>query len=158
MSKEDINRRYRFYKHVNIGWPNVCWEWNGPFFSKKLPLRGQFWWGEINGKDKTVSASRAIWIIENGEITNGLHVLHRCNNSKCVNVSHLYLGTHENNMRDRDECGRTSKGAHRYNFLRTEELTNKVKEMRSKKTKIADIMSELGVSRNTIYRCLGMIK
>lgn len=144
MDYENERRRLRLLmKAAHIHRPERCWPWQGTIFSMKhkdLPY-GQFWWGEINGKNKTISAHRASYLIHKGEIAVGLQVLHRCNNSVCINPDHLYLGTHENNMRDRDECGRTSKGTHRYNFLRTPELTNKVKEMRACKTKISDIIT-----------------
>lgn len=153
---DNINKRIkqRFYKRVNVGFPDDCWEWTGTFFSMKhkdLPY-GQFWWGTINGKDKTISAHRAAYILECGAIPEGLQILHKCNNSKCVNYRHLYAGTHENNMRDRDASGRTSKWDKRYNFIRTDDLCQKVKDMLSQKVKISDICEALSIGRSTVYR------
>ncbi|MER6978886.1 hypothetical protein [Streptomyces carpinensis] len=50
-------------------------------------------------------AARAVWIIRHGD--PGDHdVLHRCNNGSgahgCINISHLKLGDHTENMRDRN--------------------------------------------------------
>lgn len=36
----------------------------------------------------------------------GWHVLHKCDNPACIEPSHLYLGTDQDNARDRKERGR----------------------------------------------------
>ena len=76
-----------------------CWLWLGP---RDGDGYGRFW---INGR-KT-SAHRLAWTLAHGEIADGLHVLHRCDRPACVNPDHLALGTHWQNMADRDAKGRT---------------------------------------------------
>jgi Mor family transcriptional regulator len=58
----------------------------------------------------STSAHRIAYIIQYGSIPEGMFVLHKCDNAKCINHEHLELGNHEKNMTDRDERGRTAKG------------------------------------------------
>src|SRR5690606_13496445 len=55
---------------------------------------------------RTLTASRVSWEIHRGAITGGLHVLHHCDNPRCVNPKHLYLGTQKENSRDMVERNR----------------------------------------------------
>lgn len=55
-------------------------------------------------------AHRAAWKLLVGEIPTGLCVLHTCDNRKCVNPKHLFLGTRTDNNLDRDTKGRTARG------------------------------------------------
>ena len=57
----------------------------------------------------------------------GLWALHHCDNSWCINPKHLYRGTHYDNVRDRNERGRTLKGSEVSNSKLTED---QVKEIR----------------------------
>jgi HNH endonuclease len=61
--------------------------------------------GNRNFRGIPMLASRAAWIEANGPVPDGLWVLHRCDNPPCVKVSHLYLGTPQDNVRDMWERG-----------------------------------------------------
>ena len=51
-------------------------------------------------------AHRLAWTKAHGPIPKGMMVLHTCDNRKCYNVDHLFLGTTTDNMRDMIRKGR----------------------------------------------------
>ena len=77
---------------------NGCWEWNGYINDSG--------YGRYRLKNKKTLAHRAAWLLLRGPIPNDLLVLHHCDNPKCVNPDHLYLGTNGDNMRDCARRGR----------------------------------------------------
>lgn len=88
----------RFWGYVNMGAKDSCWEWTGA-----LDHNG---YGKFNVNKKIRIASRVAWEIIHGETE--LHVLHKCDNSKCCNPSHLFPGTHKQNMQDASQKKRLS--------------------------------------------------
>lgn len=63
-------------------------------------------YGRFRMGDHTVLAHRLAWEMQNGPIPEGMCVCHRCDVPSCVNVDHLFLGTHDDNMADRHAKGR----------------------------------------------------
>jgi hypothetical protein len=84
----------RMASKTRRGGDDECWQWTGSGDGKG--------YGKINIDGRMVHAHRVAWQLANGPIPDGLHVLHTCDNRGCVNVRHLWLGTHQDNMRDRD--------------------------------------------------------
>lgn len=72
------------------------------------------WLGSTNndgyGRMRTNSIKhgthRLMWEAKNGPIPDGLCVLHRCDVPSCININHLFLGTHKDNVQDAIKKGR----------------------------------------------------
>lgn len=132
-------------------WRNVektdgCWLWRGALNQKG--------YGSIQegGKgSKRVATHRLSYQLANGPVPDGLFVLHKCDVPNCVNPDHLWLGTHEDNMRDMREKGRAStdapKGTHNGKALLNEGI---VRYIRASPLGHAALSRELGVSPNCI--------
>lgn len=88
---------------------DTCWVW--------VACRDKHGYGRFGLGGRVIRAYRASWILHNGPIPEGAHVLHKCDNPPCVRPDHLYLGTHKDNMRDMRVRKRASgpKGTNNYN-------------------------------------------
>lgn len=59
----------------------------------------------VNGRTRKMS--RLVWEHYYGPIPQGMCVCHECDNRKCINIEHLFLGTNRDNILDRTHKGRT---------------------------------------------------
>ncbi len=59
----------------------------------------------VKYKYKQRMAHRLAWELYVGEIPKGLQINHKCNNAKCVNIEHLYVGTQKDNIKDCIDSG-----------------------------------------------------
>lgn len=90
-----------FWKNVNRGRDDECWPWRDGSYRGSVSIRG-----------RGVCAPRVSWVIHNGDIASGKFICHTCDNPSCVNPKHLFVGDHEENMRDMVRKGR-KKSTHR---------------------------------------------
>ena len=72
---------------------DTCWIWQGATSSTGY---GVF---SLNGS--SVGAHRIAYTMTRGPIPKGMEICHRCDVPKCVNPSHMFIGTHADNMRDK---------------------------------------------------------
>ncbi len=87
----------------NIPEPNSgCWLWLGA-------NSGKDGYGVFFLRGKNQKAHRASFLLFNGQIPEDMHVLHKCDVPCCVNPSHLFLGTHLDNMKDKKSKGRVAR-------------------------------------------------
>src|SRR5690349_3504200 len=75
-----------------------CWEWKNSL--------NQSGYGVFYQNSVGYFAHRVSYFLMNGEIPIGLLVCHKCDNPKCVNPEHLFLGTSKDNMLDKVLKGR----------------------------------------------------
>lgn len=78
-----------------------CLEWTGYTMPKPGHPYGRL---KFNGSKQL--AHRVAYMIEFGEIPEGMCVIHRCDNPRCCNPDHLSVGTQVENIKDRDAKGR----------------------------------------------------
>lgn len=87
--------------------PSGCWIWTGS------TIKGGYGRPSVNGRH--ILLHRLTWTLANGPIPkgrgyHGTCVLHQCDVPACCNPAHLFLGTNQDNMDDRNRKGRQNKG------------------------------------------------
>lgn len=126
----------RFSDGITVNKETCCWE-------VEPTAKGGY--GKINVLGKTMLYHRASFELYVGKIPDGMMVCHKCDNPRCVNPVHLFIGTAKDNMDDKIEKGRhagAKKGSNHHkaklvewqvieikNLLATGESQRKIAEM-----------------------------
>lgn len=113
----------RFMSYVNK--TEECWEWTG--FLNPVTKRPYF---RMNGHRFT--SSKCSYLLFNGDVGDK-HVLHTCDNRKCVNPGHLFLGTNQDNINDMIKKKRHCFGEKRKNHKLKDKDVIDIKSMCSKR-------------------------
>lgn len=82
--------------------PDECWEWIGG-----VKLYPSIRTGRLYGLKMKEPASRVAYRLSSGfDIPDGMFICHKCDNPRCVNPAHLFLGTPKDNTQDKINKGR----------------------------------------------------
>jgi len=139
----------RFETKYRINNKTQCWEWIGAFYGSG--------YGNIMLENGKITGShRASWLIHKGKIPLNHNICHKCDNKKCVNPEHLFIGTQKDNLHDMSKKGRrrsnTPIGIHNINAKLVDE---KVREIRNKYVPyiytLQMLADEYNVSKRLIY-------
>lgn len=130
----------RFWSKVKLAKGDACWEWQAFCYPSG---HGQF---HLNGKD--MSAARALWIFEHGELQKDQYVCHTCDNPRCVRPDHLYLGNHQTNMTD--VIVRKRRSGERHPFAKLNWVTARKIRSELGHRSVKEIAAAYGVSRQLI--------
>lgn len=121
-----------------------CWLWTAS--------KGVKGYGRIKVRGVVKRAHRVSWELVGGKpASDGLQILHHCDNPGCVNPDHLFLGDHQENMSDMKRKGRQLRGG---SNPRTPLVESKVLEIRRLYTTgrftQAKLASTFGISNQCI--------
>lgn len=125
-----------FWSHVSK--TNTCWSWTG------YTSRAGY------GLYHRTTAHRFAWIATRGTIPTDVNVCHTCDNRRCVNPDHLFLGSQLENMRDCVDKGRMRRGERHGQSVLTEHHVRSIRKLYEGRTRKADLARMFGVSFMTI--------
>lgn len=102
MGRHDRTIDQRMTEKIDRRGANDCWPWIGSV--------NQGGYGRIKVTGRVEAAHRVAFRLAHGAIADGLLVCHRCDNPRCCNPAHLFLGTDRDNAQDRARKGRGNQG------------------------------------------------
>ncbi len=120
-----------------------CWEWKG--------APGPNGYLNIRYNRKKIMAHRVSWILYKGNIPDNLWICHSCDNRRCTNPDHLFLGTPKENSEDRDKKLRGLQGSRHHKAKLTEENVMEIKKMLKLGISSQKIAREFCVTDGTIW-------
>lgn len=142
----------RFWSYVDMsGGPDACWPWTK---ARKPAGYGVF---QLNRRAE--EAHRVAFELANGAIDPKLMVLHSCegryppgdfSSRACCNPAHLTQGTSVDNMRHRNESGRTAKGDRSGLAKLKDADVLVIRERRAMGELAKTIAADFGIADNTV--------
>lgn len=120
-----------------------CWEWQGAKNSKG--------YGSISIGGVVILAHRLSYRVHYGKLGDSL-VCHRCDNPKCVNPAHLFLGSSADNARDMLSKGRGNPNPNRK--ISAADARAIREKFATRKYKVTQLANEYGLAREYIYSIL----
>ncbi|MFZ3166397.1 MAG: HNH endonuclease [Candidatus Methanoperedens sp.] len=144
---EDVWKKIN--KHPECVWNIwICWEWKG------YTTNG---YGRIHINGIPYLSHRVVWESIYGSIPLNMCVLHSCDNPKCCNPSHLFLGTVKDNNSDKENKGRGKHpvGEQHGRSKLTEKQVGEIRKLYSTKNYTQEtIRKKYGISKGSIYYIL----
>lgn len=89
----------RIYRNLKSN--GDCLEWTG--------YRDKHGYGHMSVNGVPTLVHRTMWEVHNGPIPEGMCICHHCDNTSCVRIDHLFLGTQNDNNQDCIRKGRARK-------------------------------------------------
>lgn len=148
LEKEAIEKtRKKIKRFTYINQKNGCWEWQ--------KYKNKLGYGQICYMGKQLKAHRVSWIVFKGPIPDGMCVLHKCDNPRCINPVHLFLGSMKDNVQDMINKGRHDYGMpigiKAWHAKLTDEDVLWIRQQEYSWKKCEEIAEKFGMSAFTIY-------
>ncbi len=147
MTYQVVTSIFERFQEKYIPEPNSgCWLWFGANTGEANP------YGAMKVGKKNQLAHRISYELFCSSVPNGMHVLHRCDNSYCVNPEHLFLGSHAENMSDMKTKGRGNacRGVEHVKAKLTPEKASEIRQLVASGKTHKEVTAIYGVSRGLV--------
>lgn len=128
-----------FWKKVDKSDVNSCWNWTA--------FIDRYGYGRLNIDSSMKKAHRLSFELHIGNIPHGLHVCHKCDNRKCVNPNHLFIGSNFDNHIDAMNKGRRKGKFVAENTIKRIKIVGDI-------LPVKDLSKIFGLNHNTIRNIL----
>ena len=140
MEKVYFEAKLRLLENIKI--KNSCWIWQKSCFHDG--------YGQTSLLGKKMRAHRLSYFLFMGVDPGKLYVCHHCDNPKCINPDHMFLGTYEENMQDCKNKNRMVKGERQVRSKLKQSQIIEIKEMVRNGIYQKDIAKIYGVTQANI--------
>lgn len=153
--QEVLDPKVRIARLTTVNIVSGCWEWNRPEPSGYGHL---IVGSRTDGTRRSMKAHRYSYAIYNGTDPGEFEVCHRCDNRRCVNPEHLFLGTRQDNIDDREVKGRNKpqRGSANGSSKLTEDSVAAIRSIAELGMTQREIAQQFGLHRSTVGRIISM--
>jgi hypothetical protein len=127
---------------INIDESTGCWNWTAGI--------GRGGYGRAKHLHKEHKAHRYAYEAFVGEIPKDKILCHKCDNPRCVNPAHVYVGTHKDNSHDRGARGRYKNGRQK---LSADDV-KQIRTLYNDGLTPSQLSAKFGVSTSNVFRIL----
>ena len=148
----------RFWAKVNK--TEGCWNWTAsvaPGGYGEIGIGSGSPYFKYANKSMKIRAPRLSWIMHNGPIPEGMDILHKCDNPRCVRPDHLFAGTDADNMRDAASKRRMPHGEGNHMTRLTLDDVHEMKRLYASGTTQRELSARYGISGSSASRIINGI-
>lgn len=142
----DVKFLDRFENSFTSNCNEKCWEWN-----EELSKSG---YGIIRIGKTVILAHRLSFEIFNGELKD-LFVCHSCDNRKCINPNHLWLGSQKENILDAVAKGRMNQGENGFHSKLNELTVRNIINLWNNGTTTSELSNMYNLSQSYLSILIG---
>ncbi len=138
----------RFWKYAGTYRGEGCWNWSGPIKPNGYGMIQES--RKVRQTRRPMHAHRVSYALHFGPVPEGLQVCHHCDNRRCVNPAHLFIGTQLENSHDAMRKGRIKRGITHFNAKLTPAIVKAIRGAVARGVPPQTLANLYGVNPTTI--------